>query len=373
MRVLIVSHAPLGIYGAITSLGHLLRNIDWEYDLVYPKHYKNNTSEEEIRKFTGYKVSSIYRTYLPYDNAVLGKETNRLRECKDLFLRLRYRISSARIQKIVENGRYDYVLLNSIVLYRMIDKKARYIIYIREMYNRRKKNKVTRKINQAEKVIFIDPALITPLKEIVSPYCVINNPFDMTGMKALDRDQLIKQYPMIKTDRIVIMIAGVLAEIKGIRFVIKAFRKVSRDDMQLIIVGDGAKEYVKECRQLAQGDDRIAFLGMQTRIQEIYLLTDYLLTAGHHFATGRTIYEGLFAGCNVIIQSDSENDKSVMQEYERYSERIHFYHTRNEEDLKNVFENLPPEKVTVREYRSNIDEYIARIKHFLETEKSDAT
>lgn len=366
MKVLIISHSQIGIYGAITSLKNLVRNIDWEIDMVYPRHYKYNASDKEVRAFFGERIRNLYRAYLPCDNSVADKIYPK-RFLKDLILRLFAKKDFFSLKEIIREGNYDYVLLNSIILYRMINEESRYILYIRESYYRHKllDKGFHKRLNAADKVVFIDPSIVPLIGEIDTAYRVINNPFDMSGMKDLDPDVIKKKYPAVDTSKIVIMIAGVVSETKGIRFAIEAFNLLERKDIQLLIVGRGAPQFVEECKTLAAGNENICFLGECEYIQELYLLTDYILRADVQVGTGRTVYEGLYAGCDVILQYSKEDDKERIQEYKEHKERFRFYKIRDKESLHEVVEGLSTEKVKEREFRSNIDQYIAQIKDFI--------
>lgn len=367
MKVLIVSHSHISLYGAVTSLKLLLRSIDWDYDLVYPKHYRKNPSDQEIRDFFGEKTGKIIRAYLPYHSTAASSISTISRRIKDVIIRAKAFCDSFRLNREIKKGGYDYILLNSIILFSMIRKKPRYAIYLRETCKLKGLSRkwLVHKLNQADKVIMIDPVIIRALKGLNTEYRVINNPFDMTGMKTLIRSEMVRKHPEISTEKIVILIAGAVNESKGVLFAIEAFNQIERKDIQLVIAGEGMHDYMSKCRNLARNNPDIIFIGDQPRIEEIYFLTDYLLRADLYFATGRTVYEALYSGCSVIMQADNAKDSEWFQEYDQFRDHIFFYKTRDPDSLKNVFRSLPLEKVSERIYRSNTEQYITEIKSFL--------
>ena len=230
------------------------------------------------------------------------------------------------------------------------------------------KRKIIRKLNEAAKIIYIDPALMSPLKKVRTDYISINNPFDMRDVENINVAEARMRFPQIDHDKIVITIAGFITEEKGVPFLIQAFRELQTNDVVLVIVGEGIDtECIRKCKEEASSTKNIVFLGQQEDMRYVYAITDYIIRADAFFATGRTVYEGLYAGCGVIIQSDNEeSDRRKMQEYDRFKDRIYMYKTRNRTDLLDVIESIPMKKITNRHYMSNVEEYINKINSFLE-------
>lgn len=126
------------------------------------------------------------------------------------------------------------------------------------------------------------------------------------------------------------------------------------------------KTYIEECHKKADSCNNICFLGEQKDMDFVYRISDYIIRAEEYFVTGRTVYEGLYAGCGLIVQSKKEDDKNKMQEYERFQDRIYFYQARNEDSLIKIFETLPEEKRMTRVFLSNTEEYAKKVTAFLE-------
>ncbi len=368
MRILVITQGNDAVYGASTSLKLLLRNCGWDFDLVYSRYIFHHTSDEDMKKYTDYKAGHVYCLFLPFvEKSFLRRQS--------LYNKLRYAIfrilifaDSFKLRKIIRKGNYDYILLNSLVQYPLINRKNKYIIMIREMCTAKGllKKKIVSSLNQADRMVYIDPSLKPPLRKVKTKSIVLNNPFDMSSVREISRLQAVQRLPQMDTEKIVITLAGILAPQKGTDFVIKAFKKIVRNDILLVIAGNGGDEnYNRECKELAAGCENICLMEEQKDMRYVYLLTDYVLRADEFFATGRTVYEGLYAGCNVIIQSDSEKNKKTFQEYRRFQDKIFFYDVRDIKSLASVIESLPEHKVTEREFISNIDEYVSRFNEFI--------
>lgn len=371
MRVLVITHGNDAIYGAATSLKMLLQNCGWDFDLVYFKGLFHNTTDENMRNYTAHKAGKVQAFFLPFIWGSVIEDVRIRILCSYQIRKLFIFMDGFRLKKRIRDGHYDYILLNSLVLYPLIDRKNKYIVYIREMCVAGKglKKRVVRKLNQADKLIYIDPALKKPLREVTTESIVVNNPFDMSKLAMLDSSEIFFRFPKLDTKKIVISLIGIVDPLKGTDFVINTFKQVNRKNVVLAVVGTGNNAgYIAECEKSAQGYDNIVFLGEQKEMGYVYLASDYVLRADPCFVTGRTVYEGLYAGCNVIIQSDSEKDKNLFQEYEVFKDKIFFYKTRNKKSLLELIENLPNQKIQNRTYKSNVEEYVRKVNDFITRE-----
>ena len=345
MKVLVITHGNNSLYGAATSLKLLLQNCQWEFDIVYSRHVKYHTTREEMLAYTGNKAGQAFCIFLPFVEKCISSSVRFYNRIRYFLFRILIFFDHFKLQKIIKKGDYDYILLNSLVL---------------------KKNMI-KKLEQAEKLIFIDPSLTEPLEEVSTVRLVINNPFDMKRAGQISLDRARKQFPQIDHGKIVITIAGMILPVKGVSFVIDVFKKMKRKDLILAIAGAGMnKTYIEECHKKADSCNNICFLGEQKDMDFVYRISDYIIRAEEYFVTGRTVYEGLYAGCGLIVQSKKEDDKNKMQEYERFQDRIYFYQARNEDSLIKIFETLPEEKRMTRVFLSNTEEYAKKVTAFLE-------
>lgn len=368
MRVLVITHGNDAIYGAATSLKLLLQNCSWDFDLVYMKTISYNTTDENMRSYTDNKAGKVRAFFLPFIwKSIIKKVSLRIQFSYQVYKPFIIR-DSFKLKKFINAGNYDYILLNSLVLFPLINKKNKYIVYIREMCVADKglKKKLVHKLNLANRLIYIDPALKNPLHEVTTKYAVINNPFDMRGLSEISPQEIESRFPGIDMNKIIVSIIGVLDAMKGIDFVIDVFKKVNREDILLLIVGAGDNaDYIAECKKSADNCKNIIFLGERKDIRYVYFMSDYILRADPFFATGRTVYEGLYAGCNIIMQSDSEKNKELLQEYELFQDKIYFYKIRDAKSLSEVIKRISKKKNSNRVYRSNVEEYIQKVETFI--------
>ena len=366
MKVLIVMHSSNVQYGAAKSLKLLLDNVEWEYDIVYPLNkFGNQLDDATVRQYSK-NARQVIGLYLPFRHGAVLRPVSIQQRIADLLVLVERVRDKRKLERIIEMNKYDVVILNSLVLYPLISKKFNYVIYIREKFigNRYEKMRVKHHLNNAYKIIYIDPAIVNLELCNDKSVAVINNPFDMSGISQYDIKKTKQLFPQIDNSKIVISLIGMIHPEKGVDFVIRAMSKVSRDDITLLVVGEYSDEsYYDLCRKLST--DNVIFLGKQTDINPIYLLSDYIIRADAFFATGRTVYEGLFSGCSVIIQKDCDEDLFSIDDYSMYKDRVYSYQTRDEYSLVYLLNNLPRNKKERIEAKSNLREYISKINGFL--------
>lgn len=370
MKILVITQGNNSVYGAATSLKYLLRNCDWEYDLIYTRYLKKKflVTEQDMRGYCNQKVKHVYRLFLPFEANAISSKRSLYKKARYFVYKILIFFDGIKLKKIIEMGNYDYILLNSIVLYPMISQKHRYVCYIREACTAegRVLDRIIEKLNEADKLIFIDPSLQAYLPGVKTKSMVINNPFDMRSVADVTEKEVSKQFPELDLTKIIVSVIGQIQEIKGVLFAIDAFCKLERKDMLLLIAGKGGdEEYLKKCLEAAKGNDSIIFIGELSDMQPIYRVCDYVLRADEFFCTGRTVYEGLYSGCGVIIQGNEYEDSRNFQEYDRFSDRIYFYEAREETSLISVLETLPEQKITDRCYEENVDSYVKSVTSFL--------
>jgi len=371
LKILFINHSSNTIYGAAKSLQYILKNYECEFDYVYPNSFFHPVSKEVMKKYIGQRNISnrIYCLYLPFASGVCMDNKYNLKEKIYLKIKKVFEILDLfKLNKIIKNGNYDYIYLNSLVLYPMISKKKKFIIHLREVFTGNDKLyiNVNNKLEHANKIIFIDEATRGPFKNLKTKNLVLNNPFDMRIVDTVIIDEVLNKYNIQSPkDKTIFSILGIISYDKGIDFLINAFKKSQRQDCILLIVGDGNADYVEYCKNLARDDKRIMFLGETKKSEEIYAISDYIIRADLFFAIGRTVYEGLYSGCDIIMQSDKDDDINKIFEKELFVERIHFYGTRNIGSLVNLINKSRKVKKQDRKKMSNISEYVISLNDFL--------
>ncbi|MFC1571234.1 hypothetical protein ACFL31_01615 [Candidatus Margulisiibacteriota bacterium] len=369
MKILFITHAVC-IYGACRSLQHVLQNYkdlvkDIEYDIIVPKRLINKNNMDKIREYCGPAVRNIYEYHLPFDQCFVGKiiEGTPLYYLSRFFKGVFWRLDRKKIYALIEKEKYDFIHLNSLVLNPLIEKKYPFIVHVRDLDDGSSKS-AREKIKDVCGVVFIDEAVKKPFSSLqLKNSIVLNNPFDMTILESYkgDGQKVLKNVDPNKN--VIFSLLGRIKDAKGTGFVINSFIKVKNVNARLLIVGREEGSYFKKCVNLAKNDKRIVFHGEEAEIYKVYYISDYVIRGDVCPAVGRTIYEGLYAGCKIIMPG--KETKVVLDEYDKFKESIFFYKTRDVEDLSELFESLSDKKVSKGKYYSNVDAYIEKFHNFV--------
>lgn len=372
MRILYITHSNDLTYGAAKSLGYLLRNSKHEFDMVCSSYLLAAHGEESIKIYAGSNLRRLYFARLPnrFDIVLSNYERKLNDRFMNLLRNIKYDIFSLkdifRIKRIIQKGSYDMIHINSIILYPLIDKKHCYIMHAREIYNGREHLRFTRRLHNASGIICISDAVKDNLPYIDSKYFVLNNPFDMLKVSEVDAVMAMKKFFREVPDKpIVLSMIGLISPAKGTDFVINTFRGVNNKDLKLLIVGSGTDENMARCIKAAEGDSRITFTGELDDMSEIYAITDYVVRADIVFGPGRTVYEGLYAGCGVIMQG-SPSDIYGITGGAQFADRLLFYDVRDSDALQNCIQFAAQHKPIKTPPQENIEEYMQQYNQYAE-------
>lgn len=314
---------------------------------------------EYVRRRLNGKVNNIYEYILPFDNCYVGKSSKIRYKIPLMIKNILSIYYLPKIRKLIETNKYDIIYLNNLIIHGLISKNANYVIHIREKYDQSRNKKVFKSLLLAKGVIFIDETTLEPFSNLeFKNFLVLNNPFHMKP--SLSKLKMNVDF----TKKTVFSLIGRLEEVKGTKFILEAFSELQDNNFVLLIVGSGERDYVNQCKKIVENDDRVVFCPGDDDIQKYYDVSDYVLRGEKYQCIGRTIYEGLYSGCNVIVPG-SPNNSSMYYEYEKYKENIFFYKPYDKKDLIDVVNLVKGNKVHNRKYYSNIDLYISRYENFL--------
>ncbi len=367
MRALFVLQSGQFLYGASRSIEGLLKNIDFEFDLMICKSFTKNVDEEAIRRRFGDNLKNIYVVWLPryrcqfFDNhGIYSELSHYVNNIMAMLLRgIR--------KRIIRKGKYDYIHLNSLVLYPMIDEESKYIIHAREIINPsyQLKKLLVNKVKKAFGIIYIDDATkVSVEKEYLHPKTLLlNNPFDMTAVIEVDYMRTMKQYNLSEGTTVFAML-GQIGKSKGSDIVFDAFHKVDNDDIRLLVLGNNENPFAKQMMDMYKEDKRIIFCGELENTAPIYRICDYVFRGEDQFCIGRTIFEGLYAGCSVIMPGE-ERDIERVPEGEKWKTKIYFYRPKDIEDLCRIIRQVLNNKMINRQYYSNVDEYVKEYTKYI--------
>lgn len=367
MKPLFVLHEINLIYGANRSITGVLQNIEFDYDLMICQSFTVKNDENELRAKFGKHLKNIYVVWLPRYRCQVYDKVGLYSECSHIVNNIMALLCAHKRKKIIRRGGYDYIHLNSLVLYPLIDSSAKYIMHVREALNPNYHNinRVKKALGAAAGIIYIDKATKRIAEQVIvnERSTVINNPFDMTGVRDVDYEESLRKYGLSSQNTIFAML-GLIGEIKGSQLVLRAFMEHANKNSRLLIVGNDNHSYAKECMKLAETDKRIIFCGELKDTGSIYRISDYIIRGESQFCIGRTTYEGLFSGAGVIIPG-CDKDLAGMPNRQEFESSIHLYNPLDRDALTKVIAECSEHKRTGREFRSNLKEYMEKYNSFI--------
>lgn len=373
MKALFVLHEGIFIYGANRSVAGVLQNLEYDYDLLICKSFTRKPDEEELRQLLGKHLQNIYTVWMPRYRCQYYDRVSVFSECSHIVNNLLAFFSKGKRKSVIRQGGYDYVHLNSLVLFPIIDDNARYIVHAREIIDPkyRRLKQMVKALERAAGIIYIDESTRIPIEAIMrnNRKLVLNNPFDMKWVAQVNYDESLKKCGVTRNNTIFAML-GQVADYKGSQFVIRSFMQQDNPDSRLLIVGNHEHAYGRECERMAKDDERVIFCGEMKNPGCIYRISDYIIRGDAQFCIGRTIYEGLFSGAGVIIPGH-ETDLPKMQSGKELRNKIHFYEPGNETSLTEVIQERSLIKQENREFRSNIGDYMEQYNRFIREVRKD--
>jgi glycosyltransferase involved in cell wall biosynthesis len=361
-RILFVTHAPIeNVYGASTSLRLLLENYaSCEADLVVPRSIRRRRDLASLAmQFPA--VRNVYELSVPVDFTAIGIRLALVGQAHQVLHRAYWQWDRLRFRELTRRNRYDLIHFNSPVLHEMIEPGMPAITHIRDILRGRSSH-VIDKLAGGAGLVFIDLATRRPFEPILgrTPSIVLNNPIDMSRIS----DGPGISHPRLKPSTTVYSVIGRIFEYKGVDFIIEAFRQGASEDSLLLIVGSGGDaKYDPRCRSIAGDDPRVVFWGEDGDVRKIYASTHYVVRGDPQGCIGRTVYEGLYSGCHVIMPGLGEPD--FLFEADRFRDRILLYQSRDVRSLADVFKSCRPLTGTSRVGLSNVGDYVREFTAFL--------
>ncbi len=373
MKALFILHEGIFIYGANRSITGVLQNLTYDYDLMICRSFTKRVDKAALRELMGRHLGNIYEVWMPRYRCQYYDKVSVFRECSHIVNNILAFFAAGRRRRLIKAGGYDYVHLNSLVLYPVIDDHARYVIHAREIINPqyRRIDQFVRALQAAAGIIYIDEATKLPIEKLMrgNRTLVLNNPFDMTQIAQVDYEDSLRQCGVSLENTIFAML-GQVGDNKGSKFVLQAFMKHKNPNSRLLIVGNHDHAYGRECEKMTKKDRRIIYCGELKNTGSVYRISDYIIRGEPQFCIGRTIYEGLFSGAGVIIPG-RQSDIVKMQAGEELQERIFFYEPESEESLTEMIDQCSYRKQSDREFRSNIEGYMEQYNGFIDRVVSD--
>lgn len=354
VRILFISHSTNMVGGASQSLRNLIVNFGEKVDMIVPKD--KTVRNKAIRDFYGTNINKIYRCCLPFRQSFYDKNADWKSE---YCIEKNYRKNKNKIFQIIEKNDYDAIHINSCVLYPLVCKKYPMYIHVRELCiaSRLTKAFIQFRFRKSHGIIYISHATKNGLG-VGGKNIVLNNPFDQRKVLKVDLCDIRNKYSIQEKETVFVYIASCDTPAKGLYFVVDAFIKAKCEYAKLLIVGpEKVPGYGKR--------PNIIFTGIVSNMEEIYAVSDYVLRGDDAVAIGRTVYEGLYSGCSVIIPGNAERDMKNMFENGRFEEHIFFYELRDTEALVKLLRERNGKKKNAVLGLSNVDAYVRQFKKFV--------
>jgi glycosyltransferase involved in cell wall biosynthesis len=361
LKVLFVTHTADAMGGAARSLRELIHAWDVDADVMVPR-FNGVPDDAAVRALFGPRVRRVFRRWLAYDLCYRGRPRLWESARRHLLFPLLWRVDRDAFHRFVARERYDVVHLNSVVLHPLARADQPFILHVREILDGAQPQALA-SAARAAGVVFIDEATRAPFAAApLRAGTVLNNPVDMRAVGRLPANAAgrLGGDPAALT---VFAMVGTLIPEKGADVVIEAFRRTDAANARLILVGTGTPEYTARLERLAAGDRRIVFWGGERDIESIYTLADWVVRGEAYHCVGRTIYEALYAGCGAVVPGDAGDH--TFFEYDRFAERIRFYHPSDREALGGVFRALAGHKLGAKKGESNVTHYAAEFDRFV--------
>lgn len=359
MKIAIINH-DTSVYGASKSLRTYLPELCKSHDvtLYLPKSI-NIFKKTKIDHKSFFGIDKIEYIFQPFSLCYKGEK--RLFKTKIKFFIINvffYLIKYYLISKLKKQN-YSKIILNSIVLHPFIVKDINFVLHVRE--SAKINSFLLRNMKNAQKIIFIDYStqnIFLKYNKIISKSYVINNPFNMSKKIC----NFGVHTNILSNSKIICAMIGQIADNKGVDFVLNAFSKLDNKKYILLIIGKIYLEndYHKKCINFKSSN--VIFLDEIKDIVPFYSYIDIVIRGESFFTIGRTIYEGLFSSCNVLIPGSLKNISQIY-EYDKFSRNIFFYRPRDIQSFLNQIREI--NKVIKRQYYSNVEEYINEFNNIL--------
>jgi glycosyltransferase involved in cell wall biosynthesis len=335
---------------------HLLNTED-DIDLLLDKKLVgDNINVIYAKKKFIDKVHHIYECVLPRSDCYIGKSKLISHGMFGRIKELLYPLSLNKINKIIEDNKYSYIHINSLIFHKIINGTYPFILHVRERYDGSDPS-VYNSLMKASGVIFIDETTYKPFCNLdLKHKIILNNPIDMSP------DKINKLKMIIDTNKTIYTVIGRVEIEKGISTIIDAFIKANPENSILLIVGTGETDFFNSSMNRAYGNKNIIFYGIEENIQLIYDISDYIIRGEYEQCVGRTMYEGLYSGCEVIVPG---NDMTSVFEREKFEHMIHFYKPLDTNELSTLFKKFDGSKIQNKIYRSNVKEYMQKFNSFI--------
>ena len=366
-KILFITHTT-SIYGAARSLEILLRNLEGDHHLLIPRSsLKQDSDLQKISERFNIPENRIHVRSLPFRVCFIAEKAPWRRRLKRSWQNWRWRKTEIENFSVwLKEENFSTVHLNSLALIDLVATKPDFILHVRERWTSRN-SAMEGQIKKAKALVFIDSSTKESLAHLSGPKTItLSNPVEISLPAESEilrmRNELLKE----PASKLILfsMIGRLDFPNKGVDFVLEQFKKLENPQARLLIFGKGTPENFSDAKQIAGKDSRIRFLGELADQNKIYACSDVILRGENSFAVGRTVLEGLAAGCRVIMPKKSSplSEEDVPP---AHLPQLDFYQARDADSFLNTlrknasFQRMSPNPVkTGQEYAQNFLDFV---------------
>lgn len=235
-----------------------------------------------------------------------------------------------------------HIYLNSMVLWCLLPilpKSMNKTIHIRETFDTSLESRLAKWCicKYADKIITINDSTAAPFKGL--PHLVtIANPVDMYESRKLrsSRDE-IKQQMGIPKDTFVVSILAPIGLQKGYDFLERVMKLLPDNKKVLFLsVGSIEKDATILYNQLIHYPN-FKHIDEQKNTDTLYAITDVVIRCEDYFPLGRTVFEGIYAGCVALLpfpKGEAFSSELTLQ--------MHLYTARDEQHCASMIKTIIP-------------------------------
>lgn len=335
LKILVISHVPIdSAYGTGTSLRLHFEALEqtgqYEFELICQKPIihgdRTKISDKDIKK-TWPSIKNIKHVIMPYRFNYDGVSH---RVDHSFRTRLHRAISLIRWNMLTNTiNRFNphIIHLSSLVLaplaswfkYHMDMPTVPVVGHVRELLRKPLSVNEIHEIQSLDMLICIDCAAKSRLLDVMNGavgddrVAVVQNPF--RSSLASPDPELFGGIDLNSTT--VFAIAGDVSRDKGVKKVCEDFLKANLARAVLLVVGKCKGTYGEEVKKLCNNNlGKLLWIGQHPNLIDrgFFNGLDVIVRGDATFRTGRTVYEALFSGANVLLpgdKTDLDNDPDL--------------------------------------------------------------
>ena len=349
MRILFVTH-DTSSYGASKSLQALiaaLKEKDVHCELVVRRRILGTYNYKELKNRFG--VDTVHTLWLPFWSCFVGRKQP-LSIKETIWLKLNNffsKFTNSQIIALADQNDIDVIHLNSIVLIDLVSNRFPFIIHVRELMDLTFRDLMVNKIKKASGVVCIDNVVSEPLRNFeISNLLMLSNPYSLNSTSETLKSPRYNDFIRRINDKYVIAIIGYVKDEKGINFVLDFLKNNNDNRFVFAVIGQG--ELFTTCKSFEKNDPRLITYGEEDNISNIYRNVDLVVRGDDVPRVGRTIYEAIYSGTNVLIPGTKSDYPSDL--FEKYSESICLYKTRDVYDFSDQINTMVTKGKTPRKF-----------------------